>query len=326
MNKSIKLIFNYFLAPVLFVLLCWSLYSQLVNQADLGERWLMLKVTWKEPLFAIVVLLMIVNWGIEARKWQVLMKPLERMSLLRAFKSVLAGCSVTFITPNRVGEFGGRILFVHEGHRAKAIPLTILGSMSQLLITLVMGIGGLLLLRLYPFENDLSITTAHWLVEDILLWLSVGLAVMLAFAYMYIDLFIEKMERFNWLKPIVKYITILHSFSRKQLLRILVLSFFRYLVFILQYVWLLQVTGVDVDFWTSFWIISVFYLLMAMAPTIGFIELPVRAVASVELFAPYSQNILGIQAAALGIWIINLVIPAIIGSLLVFGIKILKDK
>ncbi|RYG32847.1 MAG: hypothetical protein EOO01_33820 [Chitinophagaceae bacterium] len=251
---------------------------------------------------------------------------MEGMSFLRAFKSVLAGCSVTFITPNRVGEFGGRILFVHEGNRARAIPLTILGSMSQLLITLVMGIGGLLLLRLYPFNHDLILSATHWLVEDILLWLSVGLAVMIALSYMYIDTLVDKIQRFNWLKPIVKYITVLHSFSRKQLLRILVLSFFRYLVFILQYVWLLQVTGVDVEFWTSFWVISVFYLLMAMAPTIGFIELPVRAVASVELFAPYSENVLGIQAAALGIWIINLVIPALIGSLLVFGIKILKDK
>ncbi len=308
------------------MLLCWSLYSQLVNQADLAERWMMLKEGWKEPLFALVVLMMLLNWGVEARKWQVLMKPLERMSFIRAFKSVLAGCSVTFITPNRVGEFGGRILFVHEGHRARAIPLTILGSMSQLLITLVMGIGGLLLLRLYPFQIDLDLSTTHWLVEDILLGLSVGLAVMIALSYLYIDTLVDKIQRFNWLKPIVKYITVLHSFSRKQLLRILVLSFFRYLVFILQYVWLLQVAGVDVEFWTSFWVISVFYLLMAMAPTIGFIELPVRAVASVELFAPYSENVLGIQAAALGIWIINLVIPAIIGSLLVFGIKILKDK
>src|SRR5699024_2647536 len=125
---------------------------------------------------------------------------------------------------------------------------------------------------------------------------------------------------------IVKYITVLHSFSRKQLLRILVLSFFRYLVFILQYVWLLQVAGVEVALWISFWVISVFYLLLAVAPPIGCIELPIRAVASGELMAPYSSNVLGIQAAALGIWVINLVIPAVLGSLLVFGVKILKDR
>lgn len=267
-----------------------------------------------------------INWGVEARKWQVQIKPLEKMSFVRAFKSVLAGCSITFITPNRMGEYGGRILFVHEGHRARAIPLTILGSMSQLLVTLAMGIIGLLLLRFSPLSAARISANPHWLVEDILLWLSVAFTVILFLAYLFIDALVQKMERFNWLRGIVKYITVIHSFSRKQLLRILVLSFFRYLVFILQYVWLLQVTGVEVPFWSSYWIISVFYLLMAMAPTVGFVELPIRAVASVELFAPYSQNVLGIQAAALGIWIINLVVPAIFGSLLVFGVKILNDR
>ena len=269
---------------------------------------------------------MLINWGIEARKWQVQMKPLENMSFMRAFKSVLAGCSITLITPNRIGEYGGRILFVHEGNRARAIPLTILGSMSQLLVTLIMGVAGLLILRFFPFSGKLPSVTSHWPVEEILLWLSLGLTVILAFAYIYVEQLVSKMERFNWLRGIVKYITVLHSFSRKQLLRILVLSFFRYLVFILQYVWLLQVAGVEVALWISFWVISVFYLLMAMAPTIGFIELPIRAVASVELMAPYSSNVLGIQAAALGIWVINLVIPALLGSLLVFGVKILKDR
>ncbi len=277
-------------------------------------------------MLAVVVLMMFINWGIEARKWQVQMKPLERMSLIRAIKSVFAGCSITFITPNRVGEYAGRILFVTEGNRARAIPLTIVGGMSQLLVTLIMGIAGLMILRYVHHVYADAASIPYWLVESFLLWFSVGLAVILALAYVYVDALVQRMERFAWLKPVVRYITVLHSLNRKQLLRILVLSFFRYLVFILQYVLLLQVTGVDVAFEISFWVISVFYLLMAIAPTIGFVELPIRALASVELFAPYSQNVLGIQAAALGIWVINLVIPAIIGSLLVFGIKILKDK
>jgi hypothetical protein len=65
---------------------------------------------------------------------------------------------------------------------------------------------------------------------------------------------------------------------------------------------------------------------MAIAPTFGFIELPVRARASWEILRYYSVNELGIGAAALGIWLINLVIPAIIGSLLILSIKIVKEN
>ena len=65
---------------------------------------------------------------------------------------------------------------------------------------------------------------------------------------------------------------------------------------------------------------------MAVAPTIGFLELPVRAKASMELMKMYSTNTLGIETAALAIWLINLVIPALIGSILILGIKIKKEN
>lgn len=89
---------------------------------------------------------------------------------------------------------------------------------------------------------------------------------------------------------------------------------------------MLNVLDVNVSIHLSFWLLTIFYLVMAIAPTIGFIEMPVRAAASVELFKLFSENIVGIQAAALGIWIINLVLPAVIGSVLIFGIKIVKER
>jgi hypothetical protein len=82
---------------------------------------------------------------------------------------------------------------------------------------------------------------------------------------------------------------------------------------------------IGINFMVCFWLLGIFYLLMAMAPTIGFTELPVRATASVALFSLYSNNIIGIQAAALSIWLINLVLPAVIGSVLILGVKITKE-
>jgi hypothetical protein len=83
---------------------------------------------------------------------------------------------------------------------------------------------------------------------------------------------------------------------------------------------------VEIPFTDCFLLIAIFYLVMTIAPTAGFIELPIRALASVQIFSLFSTNVLGIQAAALAIWLINLVIPAILGSIMIFGIKILKEK
>ena len=78
--------------------------------------------------------------------------------------------------------------------------------------------------------------------------------------------------------------------------------------------------------WLCFWLLAIFYLVMAVAPTFGFIELPVRVSASWAILKLYTINQLGVGTAALGIWIINLVIPSVIGSLLILSIKIVKEK
>ncbi|MBX2888589.1 MAG: flippase-like domain-containing protein [Ferruginibacter sp.] len=326
MNKSIKFIFNFFLAPVLFILLCFSLYHQISQQPDLPRRWHTLSHNWNQPLFYVVVGMMLLNYGLEARKWQLQVAPLEKLSFFRAFKSVMAGCSITLMVPNRMGEYGGRILFVSEGNRARAVSLTVLGSIAQLIITLLMGVVGIIVIKFFATSNIPVSERLPFVLEDVLLAVSILLVIFLLWVYFKVNNWVSFLERFKIISGIVKYITVLHSVSRKTLLRILSISFFRYLVFILQYIWLLQVTDVDIPLWSCFWIISVFYLVMAVVPTIGFVELPLRAVASVGLLSAYSDNVLGIQAAALGIWIINLVLPAIIGSLLIFGVKVLKEK
>jgi hypothetical protein len=86
-----------------------------------------------------VILLVFVNWGLEARKWQLLMKGIQPMNFITAFKSVLCGVTLSLNTPNRIGEYGGRILFVNDGNRLKAVTLSIAGSISQLIITLDNG-------------------------------------------------------------------------------------------------------------------------------------------------------------------------------------------
>jgi hypothetical protein len=83
---------------------------------------------------------------------------------------------------------------------------------------------------------------------------------------------------------------------------------------------------VNVPIGLSFWLMTVFYLVMAVAPSIGFVELPVRISASWFIFNVYTTNQLGVGTASLGIWMINLVVPAVIGSLLIFSIKIVKEN
>jgi hypothetical protein len=65
---------------------------------------------------------------------------------------------------------------------------------------------------------------------------------------------------------------------------------------------------------------------MAVVPSIALLELGLRWQFSIIIFGIFSQNILGIYAAATGIWIINLLLPAIAGSILILGVRIFRKE
>ena len=326
MNKKVKILINYFLGPVLLIVLLWSLYRQIINRPDAALQWQHIKNSGSNFKLWLVVFLMTINWAIEAVKWRLLVQHLQPISFFRAFKSVLSGCSVTMLTPNRIGEYGGRILYVEAANRIKAISLTIVGSISQLLVTMLMGCGGLLFLQ-YFSANDakvISILPVFW--QTVITSLSIALTVIIFLFYVRLGWLVRMMEKIPALYKVVKHINVLDEFNNMQLIQILSLSFIRYLVFVLQYVLLLQVMEVQIAFGLCFWLLTVFYLVMAMAPTFSFIELPVRISASWIIFQFYTNNQIGVSAAAFGIWMINLVIPAVTGSLLILSIKIVKER
>src|SRR5688572_15775179 len=175
---------------------------------------------------------MFLNWGLEAKKWQLLISPLEKFSFLKAYKSVLAGCSITMLTPNRIGEYGGRIVYVQQQYRLRAITLTILGSISQFLVTIVMGTLGIIVLKYFSGIQTEAVAAIPAYFSNTLLAASLLASFFIGLFYLRIGWLIQMMEAVTWLSKPLKYIRLLEQFSSKQLLRILILSFLRYGVFI----------------------------------------------------------------------------------------------
>ena len=118
---------------------------------------------------------------------------------------------------------------------------------------------------------------------------------------------------------------VLETFDAKILLRLLSISFFRYAVFVLQYIFMLQLLQVEQNVWTGLWIITVMFWILAIIPSFAIADLGIRKKKKKTLFS-YSSNTIGILTATFGIWFVNLFIPALIGSLLILGIKIKKEK
>ncbi len=329
LHKNINIFFKYILSPLLGVWLFYSLYKQVKGQPNLYDSIEMIMLApvgneaWK---FWTVIVLVFFNWGIEARKWQLLVRGLQPMSLFVAYKSVLAGVTLSINTPNRMGEYAARILFVNEGNRIKAISLSIAGSMSQLIITLLMGCGGLTYMLFTKQASVDSIMGLSFFWIKILLFLSAFAASILMLFYFKLSWMIKIIEKIPPFLKYAQYISVLEEFHAKVLLRLLSLSLLRYLVFVIQYILLLQVLNVELTWSQGFWVISILFLVLAIVPSFAIADLGIRGKFSTELLTLYSANTIGIIGTTFGIWFINLFIPALAGSILILGIKIFKEK
>ncbi|HNL66407.1 MAG TPA: lysylphosphatidylglycerol synthase domain-containing protein [Ferruginibacter sp.] len=329
MNKSIKILLKWIVGPLLACWLFYSLYQQVKAQPDIDTSIALIRempfgvIAWK---FWLVIGFVFVNWGLEARKWQLLMRPLQPMSFFTAYKSVLCGVTFSLNTPNRVGEYGGRILFVQEGHRISAIALSIAGSIAQLIITMLMGCLGLAWLLYTTDGHNMPMgISALWL--KIFLYGSIfGTACFLLFFFR-LRWLVRLIERLPYADRFSKYIHVLEGFEAKVLLRLLSISFFRYLIFVLQYIFMLQLLHVEENMWTGFWLITVMFWILAIIPSFAIADLGIRGTVAKTLFIyGTNTNTIGILTCTFGIWFANLFLPALIGSLLILGIKIRTKK
>jgi hypothetical protein len=329
-SKNIKLIVNYILGPIVFLLLLYLIYHQIIKQHNWKQSFQQVKEAivgaeqWK---ICLVLILMFLNWGLEARKWQLVVYSLQEISLFTAFKATMTGITMASFTPNRTGEYFGRMLYVEEGRRAQTISLTIMCSFAQLIITLITGCAGIIYLKWYlaihqfPEQRNFH----YWL--DILLGGASMILLALLFVYFRVSWLVRRLKNSRFAGKLISYVKVLEDFNATFLLHILSLSLLRYIVFVVQYYLMFSVFGLSLSLAETFAGMSVAFLVITIVPTFTFLtELGIRWEACIQIMELFGAGTIAIFAASFGIWLVNLIIPALIGSLLILGLKLFRIK
>lgn len=254
--------------------------------------------------FLTAFILVIVNWGVEAIKWKYLIRKTEKISFLTSLKSVLSGVSLSIFTPNRIGEFAGKVFYLRSEEKVKATLISFTGSIIQLLITLLTGITAWYLYYTklqHPAGLDLFFdrnTLLGFIIIMLLLTIS-GILVL----------------KKSTLKEKIEH------YSIREFLNIFLLSAFRYAVFSFQYYCILLVFDIDLGATTSFILIALSFFISTIVPTFAITEIAVRSAASVFVFAGVCPDTHSIILASILLWIINIAIPALIGSLFIWKLN-----
>ncbi|MDZ4758769.1 MAG: lysylphosphatidylglycerol synthase domain-containing protein [Bacteroidota bacterium] len=259
--------------------------------------------------------LVFVNWGVESYKWKHIIKPLENIGMVQALKGVLAGVATGFFTPNRVGEFGGRILYLNHADKISSSISTIAGSFAQLIATVMFGC-----LAMVAYNIDLHLT--NYYITALLFFIAVLLISSLLLLYYNFSKLADLISLRLYLPRFYDKFAHLKNADSTYLSKIMWLSVLRYFTFCIQYILLLYFFQVNISIEHAFICVSVIYLLHTAIPTVAIIEAGVRGAGALAVIGSYTQQPTEILLAAYTLWIINIILPSLLGLYLIARINI----
>ncbi|MBL7811328.1 MAG: flippase-like domain-containing protein [Bacteroidetes bacterium] len=256
---------------------------------------------WISALFACML-----NWYLESVKWRWLVAGLQPLSAKDAFRSTLAGAAVSNILPFRVGEYLGRIMYLHPDNRIPAAFNSVFGSMMQMSVTILFGVPA-----------ALTVLNATYLASVYKALLILAIVIIL-FTLLFLLLRRKNKLNWPWLRRLQEDVK---QFSLGLILRVFLISVLRYWVFALFYVWLLSVCGAlqmskpcifCTDYSGGIHGVQVIYLLQSFTPGMAITDAGLRTTLPLLVFRQPDIQAQVVAAAVIN-YASNLILPSLMG-------------
>lgn len=322
MTKTQKKYLNIGIKLTIVGLAFWFVYSKINNQKNLAAFKALVESLDSKLLngaLIIVVLMMFANWALEIVKWRYLTKGIEKISFWKASKSVFCGLTWAIFTPNRIGEYGGRVMLLQRRNRAKGAVLMGVGLFAQLVLTSFFGAMSIAWFITKFLNTPLAISFGIWMIATIY-----ALAfVVVYFNVHWVDYWISK---FKILKRIRPFFEVLLDVKQKELLYVLLLSLLRFIIFTSQYILLMIIILPEIPLISMVLMIFILFFVQSAVPTLDIFDFSVRSFVASSLYSYVTTQEIAVMAIVSCIWFVNLILPAIIGSIFVLQVNYLSDS
>lgn len=313
-----KKISSYLLKLAILLLAFLFIYHRILkNNKNLRQfENLAAHITYEKVIItlALVVLLMIVNWVLESLKWWHLTRILAPMSVWKAIEAVFCGLTWAVFTPNRIGEYGGRVMFLPNRKRIHGIFSMAVGSFGQNVITNVLGAGASVWF-LYSY-----IPLNGWLMAGITIVAGAFMVLMLVF-YFHIKWLVKLLNSIQFLRKYHRFFDIMGNYKAGELVNIMWFCLARFFVFTFQYYLVIHLLIPEIPLLQMSLLMFVFFFIQSAVPSLDLLDIGVRSFTAGTLFGYITGQTVAVVVAVSVIYIINLIIPAILGSVFVFKLK-----
>ena len=268
-----------------------------------------------------VILLMPVNLLLETFKWKFLARKQVPLPFSRFFKAVLAGITIALFTPNRVGDYGGKMLLIGPKYNWQAIMAAAIGGFCQMIVLIAVGLVGVIYLGAHHLHWE-PVTFNRLLVAVFLM-----LMVML-YAYFNIkQLFMlgRFLPKKKWLKRLIPTLKILGTYNYKELSLALLIGTMRYGIYTSQYYMILRFYGLEIPVIDAYAGIGAIFLFQTIVPLPPLVGIVARGELALLIWNHFEANEISILGATFTLFVINLCLPAFVGLIYIVRINILKS-
>ena len=251
-----------------------------------------------------LLILSFFNWFFEILKWQNLVQIIEKISFFDAAKQSLAALTASLFTPNRIGDYAAKAVYFKSSKRRKVVLLNLLSNIMQMTATTIFGLTGLCFF-IYTYNPEIS----HY---------KLGRFIIILVLVLSFTLFGAKQSKFT-IKgfSFQKVINFISNIPKTVHLKNALYSIVRYLIFSFQFYILLQLFGVDVSYFNAMVVITTMYLAASIIPSVFIFDVVIKGSVALFVFEIVGVNDLTILSIITLMWILNFVIPSIIGSFFV---------
>jgi len=266
------------------------------------------------------ILLASLNWGLEMYKWNMLIKPQLGTHWRTSVKGVLTGTTFGILSPNRIGEFVGRILALGPSQRVSGALLSFVNSCAQSMATLTFGIVGFMfLIEEFGIEAMGSLASRMIQVLLIMLWATS------LFIYFKLPALSKMKSSRKAFDRIQKYLSVFDSLDFRLLNRLYILSMIRFVSFLGQY---FLVFGFIIDDPNWIAIGGLAAVTLFTSTVLSFVPIPdimLREALALSYFGFFGFNLVEVSIGVFLVWFINVAMPAVVGSIVLFSYRIFKS-
>lgn len=318
MTPAFKKILSYSIKAVVLILAFGFIYSRINNNENLRQFSVLAgnisKVDVYETLL-LVFMLMLLNWVLESFKWQYLTRSLEAMSAWKSIESVFCGLTWAVFTPNRIGEYGGRILFLSPRKRIHGIFAMAVGAFGQNVITNIFGVIGVLWFVHTFLEVNANLFYAVAL-------LSTAFVVLLSVFFFHIRWLVALLNSIPFLKKFERFFGIMARYQWRELLVVMLFCLARFIVFSSQYYFIIHLLIPELSLFPMLMMVFILFFIQSALPSLDLLDIGVRGATATYFFSYITTQDIAIIAAVSCIWLVNLIIPAILGSVFVLKLNL----